>query len=108
VDNVSRLVAIARAMYFNAKILIMDEPTAELGPQEPAMVAELIKQLKKEGMGIFLVSRDSHDVFDLSDRVSVLKNGELVGTHRTRNVSEDDILGMIILGKQPDRIQPAD
>lgn len=99
-------VAIARAVYFNAKILIMDEPTAALGPQETAMVSELIKQLKKEGMGIFLVSHDLHDVFDLSDRVSVLKNGQLVGTHRTSDVSEDDILGMIILGKQPAGMQP--
>src|SRR3990170_1725725 len=67
-------VAIARAILFNAKILIMDEPTAALGPQETAMVAELIHQLKKEGIGIFLISHDLHDVFDLSDRVTVMKN----------------------------------
>ncbi len=96
-------VAIARAVYFDAKILIMDEPTAALGPHETAMVADLIKQLKKEGIGIFLVSHDLHDVFDLSDRVSVMKNGQLVGTRRTTEVTKDDVLGMIILGKLPEQ-----
>lgn len=95
-------VAIARAVYFNAKILIMDEPTAALGPQETRMVGELIKQLKKEGIGIFLVSHDLHDVFDLSDRVTVMKNGQLVGTRRTGDVTKDEVLGMIIMGKLPD------
>ena len=95
-------VAIARAIYFNAKILIMDEPTAALGPHETAMVSELIKQLKKEGIGIFLISHDLHDVFDLSDRVSVIKNGRLIGTRRTRDVTKDEVLGMIIMGKLPD------
>ena len=68
-------VAIARAIHFNARILIMDEPTAALGPAETAQVRDLIKQLKKEGIGIFLISHDIHDVFDLADRVSVMKNG---------------------------------
>ena len=97
-------VAIARAIYFNAKILIMDEPTAALGPQETAMVAQLIQQLKSEGIGIFLISHDMHDVFDLADRVSVIKNGKLVGTVRTSEVTKDQVLGMIIMGKQPEEV----
>ncbi len=95
-------VAIARAVYFNAKILIMDEPTAALGPQETKMVAELIEELKKQGIGIFLISHDIHDVMDLCDRVSVMKNGKLVGTERVEDVTDDEILAMIILGKQPE------
>ncbi|HEV7372858.1 ATP-binding cassette domain-containing protein [Arenibaculum sp.] len=94
-------VAIARAIYFNARILIMDEPTAALGPAETRMVAELVTQLKAEGIGIFLISHDIHDVYDLADRCAVMKNGKLVGTVRTRDVTKDDILGMIILGKHP-------
>lgn len=94
-------VAIARAIYFNARILIMDEPTAALGPQETAQVGELIKQLKAEGIGIFLISHDIHDVFDLADRVSVMKNGQVVGTAKTTDVTQDEVLGMIILGKCP-------
>jgi D-xylose transport system ATP-binding protein len=94
-------VAIARAIHFNARILIMDEPTAALGPQETAQVGELIKQLKAEGIGIFLISHDIHDVFDLADRVAVMKNGQVVGVARTTDVTKDEVLGMIILGKCP-------
>ena len=96
-------VAITRAVYFNARILIMDEPTAALGPQETEMVAELIKQLKAEGIGIFLISHDIHDVMELCDRVSVMKNGKMVGTVRVEDVTDDEILAMIILGKNPEK-----
>ena len=94
-------VAIARAINFNARILIMDEPTAALGPAETAQVGELIKQLKSEGIGIFLISHDLHDVFDLADRVTVMKNGRVVGTVKTSEVTHDEVLGMIIAGKCP-------
>jgi D-xylose transport system ATP-binding protein len=94
-------VAIARAVYFDAKILIMDEPTAALGPQESEMVAELIQELKKQGLGIFLIEHDIHNVMKLCDRASVMKNGQLVGTECVADVTEDDILSMIILGKNP-------
>jgi len=94
-------VAIARAVYFDAQILIMDEPTAALGPHETQMVAELIEQLKSQGIGIFLISHDIHDVMKLCDRASVMKNGQLVGTVNVADVTDDDLLGMIILGKRP-------
>jgi D-xylose transport system ATP-binding protein len=94
-------VAIARAIHFNARSLIMDEPTAALGPQETKQVADLILQLKREGIGIFLISHDIHDVFDLADRVAVMKNGKMVGTAPTRAVTKDQVLEMIILGTRP-------
>jgi D-xylose transport system ATP-binding protein len=94
-------VAIARAVYFNAKILIMDEPTAALGVHETEMVADLIKELKAQGLGIFLISHDTREMMDLCDRVSVMKNGKMVGSERVEDVTEDDILSMIILGKKP-------
>ena len=94
-------VAIARAVYFNAKILIMDEPTAALGPQETQMVAELIQELKKQGLGIFLIEHDIHNVMKLCDRAVVMKNGQRVGTVIVNDVTDDDILGMIIMGKKP-------
>ena len=97
-------VAIARAVHFNARILIMDEPTAALGPAETAQVREQIKQLKNEGVGIFLVSHDIHDVFDLSERISVMYHGRLVGTVDKASVTPDDVLGMIILGKRPEEV----
>lgn len=99
-------VAIARAILFNARILIMDEPTAALGPQETEQVGELIHQLKKDGIGIFLISHDIHDVFDLADRVAVMKNGQMVGYARTEDVTKDEVLGMIIAGKCPSGAVP--
>ena len=97
-------VAIARAVYFNARILIMDEPTAALGPAETAQVRNLIRQLKDEGIGIFLISHDIHDVFDLSDRISVMYHGRIVDTVEKADVTPDDVLGMIILGKKPGEV----
>jgi len=94
-------VAISRAVYFNARILIMDEPTAALGVEETRMVAELINELKAQGIGIFLIDHDIHSVMQLCDRASVMKNGKLVGTVEVDKVTEDDLLGMIILGKNP-------
>ena len=97
-------VAIARAIHFNARALIMDEPTAALGPAETAQVHGLIRQLKSEGIGIFLVSHDIHDVFDLSERISVVYHGKLVGTVNKSEVTTDEVLGMIILGKPPTKL----
>lgn len=94
-------VAIARAVYFNAKILIMDEPTAALGPHETQMVSELIQELKKQGLGIFLIEHDIHNVMKLCDRAVVMKNGKRVGAVKVDEVTDEDILGMIILGKNP-------
>jgi D-xylose transport system ATP-binding protein len=97
-------VAIARAIHFNATILIMDEPTAALGPAETAQVRDLIRQLKEEGLGIFLISHDIHDVYDLSDRISVMYHGQIVGTVNRDDVTTDQLLAMIILGKKPDEV----
>jgi D-xylose transport system ATP-binding protein len=79
----------------------MDEPTAALGPAETNQVRNLVKQLKDEGIGIFLISHDIHDVFDLSDRISVMYHGRIVDTVDKSAVTTDEILGMIILGKKP-------
>jgi len=101
-------VAIARAVHFDAKVLIMDEPTAALGPAETAQVRDLIRQLKGEGLAIFLVSHDIHDVFDLADRISVMYHGRLVATVNKADVTTDEVLAMIILGKPPEKISRED
>jgi D-xylose transport system ATP-binding protein len=97
-------VAIAKAVQFNARILIMDEPTAALGPAETEVVRGLMRQLKEEGIGIFLISHDIHDVFDLADRISVMLQGKLVGTVNKEDVTIDEVLAMIIIGKQPGEV----
>lgn len=101
-------VAIARAVHFNARILIMDEPTAALGVAETEQVRSLIRQLKKEDIGIMLISHDIHDVFDLSDRISVMLQGQLVGTVEREDVTTDDVLGMIIIGKLPGELSDSE
>lgn len=101
-------VAIARAVHFNARILIMDEPTAALGPAETEQVRSLIRQLKKEDIAIIMISHDIHDVFDLSDRISVMLQGQLVGTVHKEDVTTDDVLGMIIIGKLPGELSEAE
>ncbi len=94
-------VAIARAVHFNARILIMDEPTAALGPAETEQVRQLMRQLQSEGIGIIMISHDIHDVFDLADRISVMLQGKLVGTVNKGEVTMDEVLAMIIIGKLP-------
>lgn len=91
-------IAIARAVHFNAKCLIMDEPTAALGPHETAQVGELILRLREKGLGILLVSHDVRDVIRLADRIAVLKSGELVGIVNASDADEDNIVDMIIRG----------
>jgi D-xylose transport system ATP-binding protein len=101
-------VAIARAVHFNARVLIMDEPTAALGPAETRQVRDLIKQLREEGIGIFLISHDIHDVYDLADRISVMLQGKLVGTVNKDDVTVDQVLAMIIMGKKPGEVTQRD
>jgi D-xylose transport system ATP-binding protein len=97
-------VAIARAVHFNATILIMDEPTAALGPAETTQVHELIARLKSEGIGIFLISHDIHSLFDMADRISVMLQGKLVETVNRRDVTKDEVLAMIIMGKRAEEV----
>ena len=100
-------IAIARALYFNAKVLIMDEPTAALGPNESAMFQELVVRLRDEGLAMLLISHDLHQVFDMSDRIMVMAGGREGGTHSTKDVTSDEILSMIIMGQsfsRPDSV----
>jgi D-xylose transport system ATP-binding protein len=95
-------IAIARAIHFQVQLLIMDEPTAALGPHETAQVAELIKRLRAQGIGILLISHDVRDVLRLADRIVVLKNGEVVGALTAKDTNEDEVVDMIIRGRKLD------
>ncbi|MCP4382341.1 MAG: sugar ABC transporter ATP-binding protein [Hyphomicrobiales bacterium] len=94
-------IAIARAIHFDVRVLIMDEPTAALGPHETAQVGALIGRLRDQGIGILLVSHDVRDVMRLADRIVVLKNGELVGEVGAADSDEDEVVEMIIRGRRP-------
>ena len=103
-----QLTEIAKALALDAKVLIMDEPTAALGPAETAQVRDLVAQLKTEGIGIFLISHDIHDVFDLADRITVMLQGKLVATVDKTAVTKDEVLAMIIMGKKPGEVSEKD
>ena len=79
-------VAIARAVHFNARILIMDEPTAALGPAETEQVRQLMRQLQSEGIGIIMISHDIHDVFDLARPDQRHAPGKAGGNREPRRV----------------------
>jgi D-xylose transport system ATP-binding protein len=91
-------IAIARAIHFNVRLLIMDEPTAALGPHETEQVEDLIRRLKGQGIAILLVSHDVRSVIDLADRIVVLKNGRKVGEVSAGAATEDSVVDMIVRG----------
>src|SRR5512136_1208273 len=92
-------VAISRAIYFNARLLIMDEPTAALGVEETRKVYALIRELRQAGIAVIIISHNINEVFDVADKFVVLKTGMLVGVRRKEETSLDEILRMIIAGK---------
>jgi ABC-type sugar transport system ATPase subunit len=95
-------VAIARAVYHSdLRVLVMDEPTAALGPQETARTLKLIDVLRKEGLAIILISHSLDDVFAVSDRIQVMRRGRRVGVVKTSESTSQEVLGMIV-GAQED------
>lgn len=99
-------ISIARAVHLDTRVLIMDEPTAALGPEETEMVRQLVIRLKRQGLGIFMIGHDLQDVIALSDRIVAMRGGRIVGEVEADATTEDDLLGMIISGKCPDTALP--
>lgn len=90
-------IAIARAVYHSdLRVLVMDEPTAALGPQETARTLSLIKTLRDQGLAIILISHSLDDVFEVADRVQVMRRGRRAGVVNTADVTSQDVLGMIV------------
>jgi ABC-type sugar transport system ATPase subunit len=85
----------------SAKILVLDEPTAALGPRERAAVAGLIRRIAGEGAAIFLVSHDLDDVLDLADRVAVMHAGRIVAERRAEALSREELVSLIVGGAAP-------
>jgi simple sugar transport system ATP-binding protein len=91
-------VAIGRAVYWNARILIMDEPTAALGVPEQRKVVALIKSLKAQGRGVVFISHNLQDIFAVSDRIVVLRRGIVAGERDIRETSHDEVVRLMIGG----------
>lgn len=91
-------VAIARCMYFNARVVILDEPTASLGVAETAKVHELVHDLRAHGIAVCMISHNLTHVFGVSDRITVIKAGRIVGSRLAGSTTQEEILRMIITG----------
>ena len=90
-------VAIARAVrHDNLRVLVMDEPTAALGPQETARTLQLIKALRDQGLAVIVISHSLDDVFEISDRIHVQRRGRCVGVVKTATTNNEEVLSMIV------------
>ena len=87
-----QVIAIARAVYFGAKVVILDEPTAALGVKESRRVLELILDVRSKGIPIILISHNMPHVFEVADRIEVLRLGERVARLRPKDVSMEDVV----------------
>ncbi len=112
VKNISvgkqQLVEIAKALSIDAKVIIMDEPTGALTPAETDKLFEVIKDLKKSGKSIVYISHRLHEIFEICDDVTVLRDGELIGEESIENLDEDKIIEMMVgrkLSEQYPRIE---
>lgn len=89
-------VAIARAVYWNAQLMIMDEPTAALGVPEQRKVLTLVRTLRERGVGVIMISHNLQDVLDVADRVIVMRRGRTVGERRVVETNTSDLLGLMV------------
>jgi simple sugar transport system ATP-binding protein len=90
-------IAVARSVYANAKVLLLDEPTAAMGVRESAMILDLIRRLKERGeVSIILVAHNYAHVFDVCDRVSLLQNGEITFDRKTPDTSVEELMNLVL------------
>jgi D-xylose transport system ATP-binding protein len=89
-------IAISRAIYWNARVLIMDEPTAALGVPEQREVMALIERLKAQGVGLIFISHNLNDIFSVSDRIVVLERGRKAGERRASETDGDEIVKLMM------------
>jgi len=93
---VQQVIAIARAVDLSGKVLVLDEPTASLDRQEVELLFGIIKDLKRRGLGIIFITHFLEQVYAISDRITVLRNGRLVGTRDTGSLERKDLVSMML------------
>jgi ABC-type sugar transport system ATPase subunit len=100
-----QIVEIAKAISFDSKVLIMDEPTASLTSTEVNILTDLIRKLKARGMAVIFISHRLIEVFDIAEKISVLKDGQLVGTVMTKGTTPQEVVHMMV-GRDLDHYFP--
>jgi ABC-type sugar transport system ATPase subunit len=89
-------VAIARAVYWNARLMIMDEPTAALGVPEQRKVLQLVRTLRDAGVPVVMITHNMQDAFEVADRLLVMRRGRLVGELQPRTTTPSDVVGLMV------------
>ncbi|MFL5840452.1 MAG: ATP-binding cassette domain-containing protein [Thermoleophilaceae bacterium] len=97
-------VAIARAVYFGAKILILDEPTSALGVKQSGVVLRYVAQARSRGLGVIFITHNPHHAFPVGDRFVVLNRGRLMGTWNKGEISRDELIKMMSGGAELDAL----
>lgn len=103
---IQQMVAIARALDVKARVLILDEPTSSLDDQETAALFKIMRQLRDEGLAIVFVTHFLDQVYEISDRITVLRNGALVGEYETAELPRLELIGKM-LGRKPEIVDHA-
>jgi len=95
-------IAVAKAVMWNSKVVILDEPTAALGVAQTRQVLDLVKTLRDKGLGVVVISHNLHDIFEVSDRITVLRLGQRVKVFEARGTSQQEIVHAITAGQLTD------
>ncbi len=91
-------VAVARAVMWNSKLVILDEPTAALGVAQTEQVLELVRRLGEQGLGVVIISHNLHDVFETANRITVLRLGRNVGVYEREKTTQQEVVQAITAG----------
>lgn len=91
-----QMVEIAKALSLNAKILVMDEPSSSLSEKEVQSMFEAVRVLKKRGIGIIYISHKMEEIFELTDRVTVMRDGSYIGTVKTKETSQEELVSLMV------------
>ncbi len=92
-------VAVARAVMWNSKLVILDEPTAALGVAQTEQVLELVRRLAHQGLAVVIISHNLHDVFETANRIAVLRLGQNVGVYEREKTTQQEVVAAITAGK---------
>ena len=92
-------IAVAKAVMWNSKLVILDEPTAALGVAQTRQVLDLVRRLAERGLGVVLISHNLHDVFEVSDRITVLRLGQNVAQITTADTTQQEVVHAITAGQ---------
>jgi D-xylose transport system ATP-binding protein len=92
-------VAVAKAVMWNSKLVILDEPTAALGVAQTRQVLDLVKRLAEQGLGVVIISHNLHDIFEVADNITVLRLGQNVAEFKRRDTTEQEVVHAITAGK---------